>query len=83
MNTIERKARKDHQCTLCFKPILKGSSYLYQRIAPWYHENNEGFSDYKAHKDCDQIFNEVGQDFDYAFPEDKSCWAEMVEWARI
>ena len=78
--SIKRKARKEHRCTLCFEPIAKGTEYLYERVTPWLHPDNDGFSDYKVHKKCDKIFMKVGPDFDMFFPSDKSDWADMKDW---
>jgi hypothetical protein len=75
----ERKARKEHICTLCQKVIKAGKQYEYQRLTPWDHSENEYFFDYKAHISCDTTWHKVGCDYDWVFPAGKYEWAEMTE----
>ena len=74
----KRKARKDHQCTLCFKTIGAGETYIYRRITPWDHCDNDSFFDYKAHVECDNIWMENALDWDGCLPFDAVEWAEMI-----
>lgn len=73
------KARKEHQCTLCFNQIQKGEKYYFQRLTPWDHELNDGFSNYRAHDVCHTIWLEIGADCDWAFPPDKWVWGDITE----
>ena len=71
------KARKKHTCTLCHEHIEKGEDYVYATITIWDHPDNETFGTYKAHKDCDEIWNNgLGRERDWIFPDDKYEWAE-------
>ena len=63
--------RKDYQCTLCFQTIPKGEKHQYARITPWDHINNVGFSDFRAHLECAQEWDRVGQESDWEFPNSK------------
>lgn len=68
-----RKARKDHICTLCALKIESGTEYVYQRITPWDHPENESYGDYKAHPECDKFWSsEYGRkvDYEFAYPEE-------------
>lgn len=76
---IIRKARKDHICTLCFETIRAGGEYIYQRITPWDHSENEGFFNFKAHGGCYAMWDDVAQENDGMFPSDKGEWAEMID----
>lgn len=78
-SAVARKARKKHQCTLCFTSIPTGESYLYLRITPWMNPENESYSDYKAHQECHRKFMAVGDDYDWLFPLDVYEWRSMVE----
>lgn len=63
------KARKDYKCTLCGLKIPRGEDYFYQRITPWDHPDNEIFSDFRAHKECEKLWQEIGESWDYLFPD--------------
>lgn len=78
------KARKDHKCTLCGGRITRGSGYVYQRVTPWDHPDNECFFDYKAHTSCNQVWaNDVGPEWDYEFNQgDYGDFREAMRFAR-
>ena len=70
MQPKKRKAKKEHTCTLCHKKIEAGTEYMYARVTPWDHSDNEHYSDYKTHIECDKAWLKVGSDYDYYFPDD-------------
>ena len=43
---------------------------MYARVTPWDHPDNESYSDYKTHIECDKAWLKVGRDYDYYFPDD-------------
>lgn len=44
-----RVSVKKHQCTLCARVIPVGEEYINQKIKPWDHPDNDGYSTLKAH----------------------------------
>ncbi len=79
MEATIRTARKDHKCTLCFQTIPKGSEYKYAPVRPWDHPDNEGFSSFKAHLECNKLWAIVGDSCDWSFPLDGAEWQSMTE----
>ena len=57
MSAKLRVARKPHYCTLCGELISAGEHYVYQRITPWDHPDNDGFFSYRAHEECDRFWH--------------------------
>ena len=78
MQTIERTARKDHECTLCNRRIAKGTSYMHATITPWDHAENDGFDVYKAHPMCDSMWHQYGEDYDWIFPDAREFIDEVL-----
>jgi hypothetical protein len=76
--SVKRKAKKDHRCSLCALVIAAGDEYIYQRITPWDHAENDSFSDYKAHVDCDALWSDVGSDCDWMLPAGRQEWLESI-----
>lgn len=78
------KARKDHKCTLCGGRIPKGSAYIYQKVTPWDHPDNEDFFAYKAHVSCNQVWaKDVGPEWDYEFSQgDYGDFREALRFSR-
>ena len=64
-----RHSQKIHTCTLCEEDIPANAMYMYARITPWDHPENECFMDYKTHLHCDELWKEYGGEFDWIFPE--------------
>lgn len=60
-------ARKQHTCTLCGLPINPSTEYVYRRVIPWDHPENEGFATYRAHPRCDEVWSRVGMDYDWTW----------------
>ena len=71
-------ARKKHICTLCHRPILKGTRYIYETIKPWSHPDNESYSVYKAHLRCHKLWLDVGDGVDWIFPADNYEWDQLT-----
>lgn len=76
-------AMKDHKCTFCFEPILKGERYERESIKPWDHPDNEGFSVMKAHPKCLKLWHRVGDAHDWMFPNDRGEWRELTEGVTV
>jgi hypothetical protein len=75
-------SRKTHVCTLCHEVIPKDRFYIYHKVTPWDHPDNETFGVYKAHKKCNELWvNGVGEMVDYSFPSDGNEWEELLEEA--
>lgn len=74
MNEIRRRARKRHICEHCQQHILPGTLYEYARITPWDHPDNEGYSNYRAHLRCNDLWGEVGEETDWIFGWDPDEW---------
>lgn len=66
------KARKEHQCDECYKPIKKGSAY-YKFSGKWDGE----FSEYKRHERCHRICRALENKSDCCM-----AFGEMKEWLR-
>ena len=75
----DRKARKPHRCSLCFKEIKKGDVYKYRRVAPWEAIDLDFFYSYKAHPECDESWNAISNDYDNFLPLDGDEWQAMIE----
>lgn len=76
MEDVLVTARKHHRCQLCFEPIGPGTRYIYQRLTPWDHPDNEGFSTFRAHQECYRIWATVLCD---RMPGDKQDWLDLLE----
>jgi len=74
-----RNARKDHTCTLCHLVIPAGTKYRYETLTPWGHEVNETFGMFKAHWECEEKWQEIGDNYDWILPESKWDWMEMID----
>lgn len=80
-----RVARKQHWCTLCGQSIEVGEHYIYQRITPWDHPDNDGFFSYRAHEECNRFWvAEFAYDADGIFPiGDEGEFREYMQgWQR-
>jgi hypothetical protein len=75
---MNRKAVKDHTCSLCFLPIPKGETYKYETLTPWGHPDNDSFGEFKAHMDCEEKWQEIAWDCDWILPQDKYDWLELI-----
>jgi hypothetical protein len=74
-----RKANRKHICSLCHQTIKINTKYIYKRITPWDHIDNESFFDYKAHESCDTMWMQrIGITVDYVLPLDKYEWDEYL-----
>lgn len=73
-----RKARKEHQCSLCFGKINPGDKYNYRRLTPWDHSENDCFFDYKAHLICNDTWNGLGDYCDWELPMNREEWLELL-----
>ena len=78
MDLRVRKAKKNHECTLCKQTIEAGSLYMDERIAPWEHVDNDYFFQFKAHPDCHSEWLQVGHESDWKFPEDENEWNQQT-----
>lgn len=73
------KARKDHVCSLCHTTIKKGEDYVYCTITIWDHPDNDTFGTYKAHNQCDAVWNDgLGKYCDWRFPLSNREWGELL-----
>lgn len=62
-------ARKLWRCDLCGLAIPLGTEYYYRRLTPWDHPENERYSDYRAHIECNEFWSSGwGLDHDWEFP---------------
>lgn len=62
-------ARKEHTCTLCGEPIVRGAKYWRGRLTSWSHGVNEGFTTFKAHAGCFHFWEaEYGAVADWMLP---------------
>jgi hypothetical protein len=78
MSPAERTARKRHKCTLCGEPITPGSTYIFERITPWDHSDNDSYFSYKAHHICNEVWLEVCDDYDCIFPDNAEEWKQEL-----
>lgn len=70
MTEWELTAHKAHRCVHCGEEIGKFTRYRFARITPWDHEENEGFSDYRAHPSCHAFWETICHETDGKFGED-------------
>lgn len=82
MRTERRKARKEHRCTLCGEPIVSGTDYVYDRITPWDHEENDTFMNYRAHPLCHDLWIDIGDGWDWEFPSEDEFKRELADAPR-
>lgn len=54
-------ARKPHVCTLCDLTIPPGADYIYERITPWDHPDNERYFTFKAHRVCERAWRDADE----------------------
>ncbi len=60
------KASKDYKCRWCGESIPKGESHVY---AAGVFEGE--FSSSRWHPECNEVWERVGEEFDWYFPHDK------------
>lgn len=75
---LTTKARKEHRCDFCRKPIAAGEEYIRREITPWDHSDNETFFTHKSHVVCNDVWYKFGERYDWVYPEDGNEWAELV-----
>lgn len=51
------------------------------KITPWEYPDGDGFGVYKAHMECNELWQEVGRDVEWEFP-DPSEYRGMLEERR-
>lgn len=70
------KARKEHRCCLCFEIIPLNSDYVSRRITPW-DSGGDVFWTYRAHPECDKIWQTIGGEFEWLCQPDAAEWRDM------
>jgi hypothetical protein len=63
---MDTKAKKDHRCTYCGEPILKGDPYL-----RWKSVGEDGWFTSKMHSECHQDHCESGDHEYFAYQNER------------
>ena len=77
---VRRRARKDHTCTLCGRVIRRGRRYVYEKITPWDHPDNDGYFTVKIHLGCNRAWYALADDWDYEIPDPGTFREYRREW---
>jgi len=57
MSETTPKARKEHQCNICFQAIVSGERYHRMDLKPWYHHDNDGYYTFAFCRFCYATWN--------------------------
>ena len=79
-----QKARKEYKCSFCGEVIAKGSHYECITMRPWDHPDNDGYGQWRLHKDCIDFWNDgYGAAGDFMEPDDCAEFKESLDkWKK-
>lgn len=72
------KARKRHRCMVCQMPIEVSTTYVCITVFPDATDNDAPW-DYKAHTECNDLFQRFGDDSDWMFPYYADDWQAILD----